>query len=177
MVFISLHWKNESSMETGALQNLFMAEFPFPVLSRWQMLKKCLRNEVTNDEKMNSSVFSAPQTGKDAMQDLPWKWLNKVLNSENTALCNSSPDGFEQPKFKYMYVLNKRVYVCVCVCVTQVWGIWPHSTMSNGLTGQTELTHFKLVLYLRIVTLATSLKSILLEYSTPTLNEQWQYDC
>lgn len=42
MVFISLHWKNESSMETGALQNVFMAEFPFPVLGRWQMFKKCL---------------------------------------------------------------------------------------------------------------------------------------
>lgn len=88
--------------KTGALQQLFMAEFPFPVLGRWQMFKKRLWNEVTNDEEMNSSVFSAPQIGKDAMQALSCRWLNKVLKSENTALRNSSPDCAEQPKFKRM---------------------------------------------------------------------------
>ena len=101
---------------TWALWNLFTAEFPV-LASSWAEAQKRLWNEVTNNESTNPSSFSAPQTATYTMQGLPWKWLNRILNWENIALCNSSPDSFEQLMSKSMYVLNVCVYMCLCVCI------------------------------------------------------------
>ena len=96
-----------------ALWNLFMADFPV-LASSWAEAQKCLWNKVTNNESTNPSLFSAPQIATYAMQSLPWKWPNRILNWENMALCNS-PDGSEQLRSKSMYVLH--AWVCMCVCV------------------------------------------------------------
>ena len=66
---------------TRAPWNLFMAEFPVPA-SSWAEAHKRLRNEVTNNESTNPSLFSAPQIATYAMQGLPWKWPNRILNWE-----------------------------------------------------------------------------------------------
>lgn len=75
-----------------------------PVPSAWQMadVQKTFMKWSNKRWRNEFSVFSAPQIGKDAMQALSCRWLNKVLKSETTALHNSSPDCAEQPKFKRM---------------------------------------------------------------------------
>ena len=115
MELFSLHREKESPMDVGPMEPLHgWIPRSGVQLSR---SSKTLMKRSYKYESMNPSLFSAPQIATYAMQGLPWKWLNRILNWENTALCNSSPDGFEQLTSKSTYVLNVWVYICVCVCV------------------------------------------------------------